>query len=75
MQKSVASRRMMAPPAPYDRWLIYLVLGLLVFGLLMVASASIGVSDRQLHQPFYYFYRQLTYIILGAMIGSVVVQF
>ncbi len=75
MQNSYASRRAMTPPAPYDRWLICLVLSLVVIGLLMVASASIVVSDQQLHQPFYYFYRQLIRLILGVLLGCIVVQF
>lgn len=65
----------MAPPVPYDRWLI-IVVGLLIgLGLLMVASASIVVSDEQLHQPFYYFYRQLIGVGAGILAGSLVVQF
>lgn len=75
MQHFPASRRAMAPPAPYDRWLVYIVLSLVAFGLLMVASASIVVSDQQLHQPFYYFYRQTIYLILGLLLGTIVVQF
>lgn len=65
----------MAPPVPYDRWLILVVSILIGFGLLMVASASIEISDQQLHQPFYYFYRQLVGVILGVLVGSLVVQF
>jgi cell division protein FtsW len=68
-------RRAMVPPSPYDRWLILLIVSILGFGLLMVASASITVSELQLHQPFYYFYRQAIFLILGIAIGSVVVQF
>lgn len=65
----------MSPPVPYDRWLI-IVVGLLVsLGLLMVASASIVISDQQLHQPFYYFYRQLFGVGLGILAGCLVVQF
>jgi len=75
MQNSYTSRRAMVPPAPYDRWLIYLVLSLVAIGLLMVASASIVISDRELHQPFYFFYRQLFYLVLGTLLGSIVVQF
>jgi cell division protein FtsW len=70
-----ASRRIMTPPPPYDRWFIVTVLALLGLGLLMVASASIVVSDHQLHQPFYFFYKQLIFIIFGFVIGTVVVQF
>ncbi len=68
-------RRAMVPPSPYDRWLIILIASILGFGLLMVASASITVSELQLHQPFYYFYRQAIFLMLGIAIGSVVVQF
>lgn len=65
----------MSPPAPYDRWLIFFVLCLAMLGLLMVASASIETSNHQLHEPFYFFYRQLVYLILGVLLGSIVVQF
>lgn len=74
MQNFPVSRRAMTPPRPYDRWLIYIVLSLLVFGLLMVASASIVVSDHELHQPFYFFSKQLIYIIAGVVLGSMIVQ-
>lgn len=69
------SRKTMTPPTPYDRWFIVIILLLVGLGLLMVASASIVVSDLQFHQPFYYFYRQLIYIIIGVVLGGVVVQF
>jgi cell division protein FtsW len=75
MINNVASRRVMTPPLPYDVWFIATILCLLSFGLLMVASASIVVSDHQLHQPFYFFYKQLIYLVAGVIIGSVVVQF
>lgn len=67
--------RHMTPPAPYDRWLVTVVFVLISLGLLMVASASIVVSDKQLHQPFYYLYRQFFGIMLGVLVGSIVVQF
>jgi cell division protein FtsW len=74
MQTAYSPRRPMSPPAPYDRLLIYLVVTLLIFGLLMVASASIVVSDQHLHQPFYFFYRQLIYIIVGAILSFFIMQ-
>jgi cell division protein FtsW len=70
-----ASRRVMTPPPPYDPWFIASILTLFAIGLLMVASASIVVSDHQLHQPFYYFYKQLIYLAIGVGLGSIVVQF
>lgn len=75
MLNTSSTRRVMMPPAPYDRWLIIIVLSLVGLGLLMVASASIETSDHQLHEPFYYFYRQLIFIIVGVLLGSIVVQF
>lgn len=70
-----SSRRIMNVPMPYDRWLILTVLALVVLGLLMVASASIVVSDHHLHQPFYYFYRQLVFLVLGIVLDAIIIQF
>jgi cell division protein FtsW len=70
-----SSRRIMTPPPPYDIWFIGTVVTLMGLGLLMVASASIEVSDHQLHQPFYFFYKQLIFMVFGLVVGSVIVQF
>jgi cell division protein FtsW len=75
MFNSASPRRIMVPPAPYDRWLIFVVVSIMALGLLMVASASIEMSERQLHQPFYFLYRQLMGLFLGIVLGSVIVQF
>src|SRR5579862_2503164 len=75
MTGSSTARRTMSPPVPYDRWLLFAVAALIAIGLLMVASASIVISDKQLHQPFYYLYRQIVGLILGLLVGSIVVQF
>ena len=48
-----------------DLWVIGPVAALLLVGLVMVASASIGVSDRDLGTPFHYFQRQLGFVFLG----------
>jgi cell division protein FtsW len=71
----ISPRRAMVPPAPYDKWFILTIVTIVMLGLLMVASASIEVSDQQLHQPFYYFYKQLVYLILGLVLGSIIIQF
>jgi len=68
-------RQMIAPPAPYDYLLILYVLALLLMGLLMVTSASINVSDQELHQPFYYFFRQIVYLAGGCLLGAFIIQF
>jgi len=49
----------------FDPWLIGTVAALLLVGLIMVASASIGVSERETGNAFFYFQRQLVYVGLG----------
>lgn len=56
-----------------DLGLALCVAALLGLGLVMVASASVGIADRQLGDPFYYFYRQGIYVILG--LGAAVVMY
>ena len=45
---------------------------LLALGLVMVASSSISIADRELSDPLYYFWRQLTYSIIGIITAIVV---
>lgn len=40
----------------YDRWVVISTLSLLVFGLLMVASASMVISDQRFNYPFHYLF-------------------
>jgi cell division protein FtsW len=56
-----------------DPWVIGPVAALLLVGLVMVASASIGVSDRDLGTPFHYFQRQLAFVCLGLVAAAVAV--
>lgn len=53
------------PRIAYDRWLVGLTFALLLFGLLMVASASMVISDRQFGYPFHYLLRQAIYLGIG----------
>jgi len=55
----------------FDPWVIGPVAALLLVGLVMVASASIGVSDREMGAPFFYFQRQLMFVGLGLMAAVV----
>jgi cell division protein FtsW len=72
--RSYAIRQPIAPPSLYDRWLILIIICIVGFGLLMMTSASIAFSDQQLHQPFYYLYKQLIYLTLGVFLGGIVFQ-
>ena len=49
----------------FDPWLIGTIGALLLVGLIMVASASIGVSERETGNAFFYFQRQLIFVGLG----------
>ncbi|MCW8955868.1 MAG: FtsW/RodA/SpoVE family cell cycle protein, partial [Gammaproteobacteria bacterium] len=50
-----------------DPVLLAIVIALLAMGLVMVASSSITVADRQLHSPFYYLQRQSMAAGLGVL--------
>jgi len=52
-----------------DYWLVSSALALATLGLVMVASASITLADRELGQPFYYAIRQAIYIACGLLAG------
>ena len=54
-----------------DPWVIGPVAALLLIGLVMVASASIGVSDREMGAPFFYFQRQLMFVGLGLVAATI----
>jgi cell division protein FtsW len=55
-----------------DLPLLMSALILLGLGLVMVASSSISIAERQLSEPLYYFWRQLSYSVIG-LISAVIV--
>jgi len=62
-------------PEPWcDPWLAGAVLVLLILGLVMVASASVSLADRQFGQPFYYFLRQLAYVGVGVLASAAIMR-
>jgi cell division protein FtsW len=54
-----------------DGWLIGTVAALLLIGLVMVASASIGISEKETGSAFHYFTRQLVFVGLGLVAACV----
>ncbi len=62
------------PIVLYDRSLLIVIATLLAFGLLMVASSSIVISEHQYGQAFHYLFHQLFYLIVGIAAGIIVVQ-
>jgi cell division protein FtsW len=52
----------------YDRVILLLYLALTCIGLVMVASASIGIADQQTQDPFYYAKRQFLRVLLSVVL-------
>ncbi|MGH8528504.1 MAG: putative lipid II flippase FtsW [Nevskiales bacterium] len=57
-----------------DRGLLFSALLLTTWGLVMVASSSIAVAERQTGELFYYFYRQLAFASGGLLLGVALFQ-
>ncbi len=62
------------PLALYDKWLIAAVIGLIIIGLMMVASSSVMVSTKLYHQPFHFLIRQVCYLFVGLLLAIVVMR-
>lgn len=58
----------------YDRYLLFATIALVGFGLLMVASTSVAVSEHLFGQPFHYLLRQLCYLLLGLGLALCIVR-
>lgn len=62
------------PIALYDKWLIGAVTGLLITGLIMVASSSVMVSVKYFNQPFHFLIRQVCYLSFGLVVAMIVMR-
>jgi cell division protein FtsW len=51
-----------------DRVILFLYITLVLLGLVMVASASIGIADQQIQDPFYYAKRQFVRILMSLVL-------
>jgi len=58
----------------YDAWLMTVILLLLGLGLVMVASSSIAIAERQFHDPLYYFWRQSFAVVVGLSLIAAVLK-
>lgn len=67
-------KKTQAPLPLYDKWLLAAVIGLLIVGLMMVASSSVMVSTKYFHQPFHFLIRQACYLFVGFMAAIVVMR-
>lgn len=62
------------PISLYDKWLIGAVCGLMIIGLMMVASSSVMISTKYYHQPFHFLIRQVCYLLTGLVLSLFVVR-
>ncbi|RUO62481.1 cell division protein FtsW [Pseudidiomarina insulisalsae] len=58
----------------YDRVLLWLSLGLLAFGFVMVSSASFPIAERLTDNPFHFVIRHSMYLVLGLSLLVTVIQ-
>ncbi|OXX56793.1 cell division protein FtsW [Vibrio sp. V12_P9A6T4] len=62
------------PEALFDRQLVWIALGLMLTGLVMVTSASFPISSRLTDQPFHFMFRHAIFLMLAIVTSSVVLQ-
>ena len=53
-----------------DTTTIAIVMGIVLFGLIMVTSASVSIASQETGQPFYYLERQLLLTLIGALFAA-----
>ena len=58
----------------FDGVLLLSVVAILLFGLVMVASASIEISQEQFHAPFHFLIRQMIFLLLALFVSKFVIQ-
>ena len=56
----------------FDPVLALTFISLLMIGVIMVASSSISIADRNFSNPFYYLQRQLVFVVMGVSAALVV---
>ncbi|SJL82130.1 Lipid II flippase FtsW [Vibrio palustris] len=74
LQKSIQWLKTPSPEALFDRQLVWIALGLMLIGLVMVTSASFPISTRLTHQPFHFMERHAFFLFLSVCTASVVMR-
>ncbi|MCG9596539.1 cell division protein FtsW [Vibrio sp. Isolate25] len=63
-----------SPEVLFDRQLVWISLGLMLTGLVMVTSASFPISSRLTDQPFHFMFRHAVFLVLALSTASVILQ-
>jgi cell division protein FtsW len=56
-------------PILYDRYLLLAAIAIVSIGVMMVASASMVISDRIYGEPFYFLIHQTVFLLIGIIIS------
>lgn len=59
----------------YDYWLILVTFALLAIGFLLLASASMGISEKLYHSPLHFLTNQAIYLLVSLITVFLVIQF
>ncbi len=63
-----------SPEVLFDRQVVWISLGLMLIGLVMVTSASFPISSRLTDQPFHFMFRHALFLLLAIATSAVVLQ-
>lgn len=63
------NKKLHAEKFRYDYCLLITALAIVVFGLVLLGSASMGISDLQYGSPFHFLARQIIYIVAGIFLA------
>ena len=55
----------------FDLKLLFLVVSIILFGLLVLTTASIELSSKNFQEPFHYLFRQIAYLLFSIIICSI----
>ena len=55
----------------FDLKLLFLVVSIILFGLLVLSTASIELSSKNFQVPFHYLFRQISYLLFSIFVCSI----
>ncbi len=74
MSRTVIQTGKVVTPALFDRYLLVAIFGILAMGLIMVASASMAISEKQFGGPFHFLFRQLFFLAISGVAVAIVLR-
>lgn len=74
--KEEGANKLRAPSilANIDMTLLSVIVLLLSIGLVMVASSSVSIAEKQMGNPFFYLQRQIIFVIVGCLAATIMIN-